>query len=157
MEKQTIPTLAWEAPEYEFVERDTEWFVALGIIGVSAAAAAFLLKNQIFGLLLIIATATVMLFAKRPPKKVHFQLNEQGVKMEQKTYLFSDINAYWVEAYTENAGRLLLRSANRFTPLIIIPIENISPETIANTLRTILPEEELSEPLLEKILHYLGI
>ena len=65
---ETGKTIAWQTFEYQNRARSSDWFWVVGIIAISAAAAAILFKNFLFGILIIIATFTLMLQAARKPR-----------------------------------------------------------------------------------------
>ena len=45
---------SWQTKEYVYQHKSADWYWALGIITVSFAAAAFILNNRLFGILILI-------------------------------------------------------------------------------------------------------
>jgi hypothetical protein len=157
MEKETT-TIIWHAPEYEHTEHSRDWYIALSIIGISVCTASFILENYLFGVLIVIALLAIVLLSKRPPQTIAFSIDSHGIHAGEKSYLDSDMAGFFVEHRNETEGRLLLRSKNKIKPLIIIPLLDVDPENVSVTLKKKnIPEEELSESLLEILMHYLGI
>lgn len=153
--------LEWSALEYEEKERSADWFWALGIIVVTSSIAAIIYANYFFAVLLILSGCLLGFFAIKKPEMVFYELNNQGLKIKTRLYLYENIKSFWVQ--TERSGEkklkptLFIKSQRAFMPIISIPIEN----NLAENIRSILlsknvPEEEMKEHMSEKIMESLG-
>ncbi|MEQ1561475.1 MAG: hypothetical protein ABL899_01990 [Nitrospira sp.] len=147
--------ISWKAPEYIHSEKTTDWYWIVGIITISIAVIAVILNNIIFGILIVTASFTLSLFASRKPSLVDITIDNSGVTSGKIKYPYSNLESFWVE--TRDAHhRIILKSKKLFMPFIVLLIENADPEQIHSTLSKYLKEEEHTEPLLEKIIIYLG-
>lgn len=152
--------LSWRAKEYETEEKSTDWFWALGVLAISAAAASFILNNVLFGVFILLAAFLLAMFVVRRPRMVLFALTRKGVLIEDTLYPYSTFESYWIHVNPEEDDDypiLLLKSKNFFMPLISIPIpHSIAPERIDEILGDILEPEEQNPPLAQKIFEFFG-
>lgn len=147
--------ITWQAPEYYHRDKSADWYWAVGIIALSAAGTAIILDNVIFGLVIIIATFSLMMYASRRPATIDIEINERGVKTGKMYYPYSNLESFWVEE-NHSYPKILLKSKNVIVPHIVIHIEDEDPNEIRDFLREHLTEEEQSESLIHAIMEYLG-
>ena len=63
----SVTVIEWQASEYITREKNTLWFVVLGVIAVVfAALALFLIKDITFTVLIVVMAVTGGLFCRRP-------------------------------------------------------------------------------------------
>lgn len=147
--------ISWETIEYLHKEKTSDWYWIVGIITVSIAIISIILNNVIFALLIIISSFTLSLFASKKPGIISVEINNIGVTVGNNRYPYKELDSFWVETRDLNL-RVLLKSKKVFMPFIIILIEDADPEDVRECLLQYLPEEEHTEPLLEKLLLYFG-
>lgn len=149
------PPINWHAPEYYFREKSADWYWAVGIISLSAAATSIILDNVLFGLLLVIGAFSLMIYASRRPAIIDIEINEKGVKAGKVFYPYSNLDSFWVEE-THSYPKILLRSKKVLVTHIVIHLEEKDPEEVREFLREHLPEVEQSESLAHSVMEYLG-
>lgn len=158
--KRDEAILSWRAKEYEAEEKSTDWFWALGVLAISAAAASFILHNVLFGVFILISAFLLALFVVRKPRAVLFALTRKGVLIDQALYPYASLESYWIYVHPnedEDHPILLLKSQGFFTPLISIPIpHNIAPERVDEILGDILDLEEHSPPIAQRVFEFFG-
>ena len=147
--------ISWQTKEYIHTEKTTDWYWIVGIITISIALISIIFGNLIFGILIIVASFTLTLFASRKPEMVEVEINQRGVLHGKTLYPYDHLDSFWIET-REFHGRILLKSKKVLMPFVVIFLEDIEPEKIRETLLQHLPEEEHTEPLLEKLLIYFG-
>ncbi len=147
--------ISWQTFEYLHTEKTNDWYWIVGIVTISIAVVSIILNNVIFAILIIISSFTLSLFASRKPDIVPVTLDHLGVTFGRTHYAYSNLESFWVET-RDGYPRLLLKSQKIFMPFVVIHTEEENPEEIRSVLRQHLKEEEHSEPLLEKVLIYLG-
>ncbi len=147
--------ISWNTQEYFHTEKTADWYWIVGIVTLAVAAISIILNNVIFAILILVSSFTLSLFASRRPATVTVLLDSFGVTFGRTRYPYSNLEAFWIEMENHHP-RLLLKSKKMIMPLIIILIENIDEEEIRQFLKNHLPEEEMTEPLLEKLLIYFG-
>jgi hypothetical protein len=116
---------------------------------------SIILNNLIFGILIIISSFTLSLFASKRPETVDVEINDVAVVFGENRYPYSTLTSFWIET-RDHIPRILLKSEKIFMPYVIIFTEDESLTEIHDLLSKHLPEEEHREPLLEKLLIYFG-
>lgn len=150
-----IETINWSALEYEEKERGVDWFWALGIIIVAGSIASIIWSNYFFAILLILSGLLLGFFAIKKPEEVHYELNEQGLKIKTRIFPFEEIKAFWIQETPKES--LFIRSSRMFAPMLSIPIDKNISEKIKNIfLSKNITEEEMKEHFSEKIMENLG-
>ncbi len=149
-------TLQWEAYEYYYRHKTSDWYWTVWIVAVSVSVASVLFGNIIFGALIIIATFSLSIFAARPPERITCEINSQGIIQGRTFYPYSTLESFNLDTSNPHNPKLLLRSKKFFIPLITVPLENVDTYAIKETLEQHIAEEDLQEPFLHKIMESLG-
>ncbi|OGI95476.1 hypothetical protein A2917_02870 [Candidatus Nomurabacteria bacterium RIFCSPLOWO2_01_FULL_42_17] len=153
--------LEWSALEYEEKERSRDWFWALGIIVATSSIAAMIFGNYFFAVLLILSGVLLGFFAIKKPEMVHYELNNQGLKIRTHLYPYERIKSFWVQIDKSGERKvkptLFIKSERAFMPVIEMPIEYIMADDIhAIMLSKNIAEEEMKEHTSLKIMESLG-
>ncbi len=148
------PVLSWKSLEYKHTEKGADWFWAVGIVAVAVAVTAVILGNILFSILILIAAFCLVFFAFRRPQEVVIEINDRGVRVDSLLYPYSNLEAFWVE--NDEDPRLFLRARKFLMPLVVLSLDDVSPEAVHQVLSGILPEEEMREPFLVKLMEHLG-
>ena len=147
--------LSWNATAERRAPKTAEWFLAMSIVAVALIATAVLLGNMLFAVVIGIATAVFLLHLRRAPSAVRAQVDAGGVSFGETHYTYAHLASFWVET-RDDRPRLLLRHKKLLSLLTAIPLRDLHPNIIRAALKEFLPEEELVEPLPQKIMEYLG-
>jgi hypothetical protein len=147
--------ITWQAPDFIKQEKSTDWYWIVGVITVTLSVTGFVFGNVLFGILVIIASVALTLQSSREPEIREFTVNQRGVKIDNILYPYSTLKSFWVEN-NPHEQKILLQSERALMPYIVIPIENIDPENIRDYMIKFVPEEEHQEPLMQKVMEYLG-
>lgn len=150
------PLLEWDAPEHHHTgEKDNDWYWAVGIITLTAAALAFILGNVIFGIMIIVGVFALLVHGAHPPRTVHIQINDRGIVVDKTLYPFLSLESFWIDAH-EEPRKILIKSHKVFMPYLSIHIQGVDPEDVRKLLLTYIAETEHHEPLSQKILERFG-
>lgn len=153
--------LIWSALEYEEKERSRDWFWALGIIVVTSSLASIIFGNYFFAAILILSGFLLGFFAIKKPDTITYELNEKGLTIRNRLYLYENIKSFWVQMDTREETdlrpTLFIHCERAFMPIISIPIN----ETIAGDVHSIMfsrniAEVEMKEHISDKIMEVLG-
>ncbi len=147
--------ISWHTIEYLHHEKTSDWYWIVGIVTISIALISIILNNVIFAILIIVSSFTLSLFASKRPDVVEINIDNRGVTVGKIHYNYKNLDSFWVET-REHIPKVLLKSKKTFMPFIVIFIEDIEPEKVHEVLSQYLPEEEHTEPFLEKLLIYFG-
>lgn len=159
---ETEEKINWSFLEYEEKERNPDWFWALGVIVIASSITAIIFKNYFFAILLIISGILLAFFAIKKPEVVSYELNEKGLKIKDRIYLYEKIKAFWVQKPLSDDGiqkepALFIKSERLLVPIFSVPIEEKDVVKIHNImLAHEVLEEEMKEHPSEKIMESLG-
>lgn len=150
--------LVWQALEYEHKEKSSDWYWAVGIITFSVALTAFILGNYIFGIVVIVSGFSLAISASRKPEIATFELNKTGVVINSKQTSYTSLRSFYVETneLTDGRPKLLFQPKKSNRHMMIIPLEEVTPEEVRDFLLDMLLEEELHEPIAHQIAEFFG-
>ncbi len=148
--------ISWKVLEYKKKEKTADWYWAVGIITLSLIIISIILKNYTFAVLLIISIITFAIFSVKDPEILEIEIDKRGLIVNKNMYPFATLEAFWVDISDKENHKLIIRSQKTFMPLIIIPIEEIHHLEIRDFLLKFIPEIEMSEPTIQKIMDKLG-
>lgn len=149
--------LRWSAYEHEHIERDSDWFWALGIVAICAAVVAVLFHDFFFAILIVLAATTIGMLARTPPDLMEFELSDRGIKAGGTMHRFEEVLSFWVEDHNVERPLLLVDTTKFMSPNLIIPIEGIDPHVVREYLRARVEEVPMKEPVAHKILEFFGL
>jgi len=129
----------------------------LGILATSVSVIAILFHNYFFAILVLVAAFTLSLLAKRIPRIVTFTLTSQGLIAGTENYPWSIIATFNIKHNTSNSSVLLIDTIKILAPHLSIPIPNHKAEEIRTFLSEYIKEEELHEPLSNKVIEFFGL
>lgn len=148
--------IIWTAHEHSHTDKGTDWFWALGIIAISSAVVALLFKNFLFAILILVGSFTMSLLAKKSPRELTFSLSPRGIMVDGSLYPYQMLVAFWVQDRGTEDATLIIDARRFMTPHLIIPLHDADAEQIHTYLSEYLPEEEIVEPLGQRILEMFG-
>ncbi len=152
MEKQ----ITWQATDSVRSPKSSDWFWILGIFAVSTSVVAILFHNLFFALLVLIASLTLALLAKRTSANINFKLSENGLSVGRELYPWNTIRAFWID--TEATSPLLLVDTTKIlAPQLSIPIPKYKAKDVQSLFKKHSKEEELHEPISNKIIEFFGL
>lgn len=150
-----MENLSWQTPEYIHKEKTNDWYWIVGIVTISIALVAIILNNLIFGILIIVCSFALSLFASRKPDTITIAIDNLGVDVGKTHHPYGVLESFWIETRDAHP-RLMLKAKKTWMPFMIILLGDVPAEEIRHQLLQHLPEEEHTEPFLEKLLIYLG-
>jgi hypothetical protein len=151
----TESLISWNAPEHEHVERNSDWYWAVGVITLALAGVCFIFGLIITGIFVIIAAVALVIHAGGTPRTLYYEINDRGIVVDDTLYPFLSLDSFWI-AHDAFPPRILLKSRKTFMPLIIIPIDEVDPEQVRAVLQRFIAETEHHEPILTHLLDRLG-
>jgi len=147
--------ILWQAPEYLYKEKSSDWFWSIGIITFAGAISAYMFGNILLVILILLCGITLALFGARKPKTISFEISRKGIRADSILYPFHNLQSFWIlEKERENI--LLLKSQKILAQQINIPLGDTDPDQVQMFLENFIPGEEDNEPLAERIMNRLG-
>lgn len=152
--------LEWSTLEHEHLHKTADWYWAVGLIALSIAVTAVIFNNLLFAILIVIGAGALMLQSLNGPDELTVTITSRGVVLNKKLYPFSTLESFWVEHDEDDPepSKLLIKSQKLLMPLIVIPIneEEVNPEDVTDYMLDFVDEEELFEPLTQKLMEWMG-
>ncbi|MEK7193226.1 MAG: hypothetical protein AAB652_00350 [Patescibacteria group bacterium] len=125
--------IRWEAPEFEYREKNISWYWTSIIVTTLILGAAIWQKNFLFGLFIILAEILILTWGNRKPRMVAFKINEKGLEIvEGKFYPYAEIEAFSFD-----------ESANTDWPLLAI----LFRQKFKTPLKVSIPKNRVKEIL----------
>jgi len=144
--------LSWEIPEFEHRENERAWFWALYIIAASLAVGAFIAGNILFGVFVIVAAATIGIYAKKEPKILNVRADKKSIFVNGKVFYYEKISSFSIDR-----DKLLIEEDSPWRPLAVIPIHHEDVELVEGFLKERLPQKKHKEPIFHQLMEHLGL
>jgi len=155
MDSNRLTVITWEGPEYNHIDKGSDWYWALGIIAICSAIAAFFFGNFLFAVLILVGSGVVALQTYKQPRIIPYMVGTRGVRIGEDLYPYSSLQSYFLEE-NDYGNRLLLKPKKLYGQLLAIPIPEDEVESIELLVRARLSEEVLEEPFGYRLLEIMG-
>lgn len=147
---------SWSAPETNSRHKSSDWYFILWTLAIAGAIISMMLDNVLFGLLILISTFTISIYAARKPKNIPFTVSRRGITADSMLLPFSTLSHFAI-AENQEPTYLLLQSNKVLAPLNSFPI---SPEVDVVALREFLllflEEGEIDVPAYQRLMDRIG-
>lgn len=153
---ENLRAITWEAPEHRHTEKSSDWYWALGIVSVTAAAVSIVLNNVLFGMVILLGASTMVVFSHRQPRIIPHEVSVRGVRVGNTLYPYGSLDAFCIDEESPFGPQVIIRSKHLFTPLIIFPIPEDYIDDIEAIMGPKIPEEHIEEPLGHRLLEFFG-
>lgn len=153
---QAVQNVSWEAEEYIIRDRDTWWYICLIFVGVGLSALSIWQNWWTFLILVILSIITILLFNFRPPRKIKYTLDQNGLTEAGRLHKFEDFRAFGILKEGSHFSAVLIPK-KRFSISIKVYFPGNSGEAIVDALGARLPMEEVKIDFLDKIVNFLRI
>ena len=154
---QASAPIRWRAYEHEHIERGSDWFWALGIFALFTALINNIFSNIHFGVLILVAAATLGILAKSPPPLVEFELSDRGIRVGKTMHRYEEIISFWVEDHDADPPILLVDTTKWMSPNLVIPLSDVDAKQVRAYLFERTEEVPMKEPVAHKILEFFGL
>jgi hypothetical protein len=150
--------ITWETLDEIKEEKSSDWFWIVAIVAIAIAVLAIFFDNILFALLILLAAFASFLLANAPARLITCEISRKGIRVADILYPYSSLESFWVideDGYDRD--RILLKSKKLLMPLVVVPLgEGVDPEEIRDYLLEYLNEEEMYEPLFQRLMSMLG-
>jgi len=152
----TQAQITWDAEEYITKSHNGWWYFGLAVVTIGLGALAIWLQGWTFLALIIVSAITVLVFNLRPPRKIHYSLNHEGLKEGKIKHPFADFKAFGIVKEDSHYSAVLIPK-KRFGLSVKVYFPEGSGEAIVDALGARLPMEEVKPDFLDKIVNFLRI
>jgi hypothetical protein len=144
------PLISWDAPEYTHYEKGTLWYLAVIAITIIAITIAMFFRQWILIAVIVMFVIVLMQYSRREPRIKHYTIFANGVKIDDKMYLFKQLKSFsFIES--SDGTRLTLQPLKRLAFHINLQLGNLAIGDIKAILVKHLPEQKKSEELLDRM------
>ena len=151
----TKTIFAWSAYEHEHIEREMDWYWALAVAAVCIALTAIIFHDTLFGLLILLAAATIAMMSRHAPPLTDFEISDRGIRVGHQLHRYDDIIAFWIDE-THEPPLLLVDTTKPLSPNLIVPLHDVPHDALRDFLLLHAEETPMQEPLSHKIFDALG-
>ena len=151
-----LQPVSWEAEEYLVREHNTWWYLGLVIITIALAAIAVYFSGWTFLVLVILSAITIVIYSLRPPRKIHYKLDNKGLTEEKQLHKYEEYRAFGILKEGPHYSAILIPK-KRLGLQVKIYFPEGSGEMIVDQLGNHLPMEEVKPDFLDKIVNFLRI
>lgn len=154
---KTVPSVSevsWEASEYIQHDKDISWFIILSAIAFVLFGVALFFKQWTFAALVIAMTAAIIVYARRPPRTLHYKLGLHNFSIEGKPYSYSDFRAFGL-SQEGPLHMVTLLPLKRFSPPVSMYFEEQDGEQIVDILAVHMPMEKLKPDFFDDLVRKL--
>lgn len=152
-----MDTIRWHALEHQSLPKSTDWFWALGIIAVGAAATSIILGNILFGVLILAASLAIGIMATQEPDEIIFELGARHLTVGETRYKLEELHAFWISDENKGDPLLLVDTPRIMAPDLVIPLDGADPHAVRQWfIEREVPEKELHESFALKVLELFG-
>ena len=150
--------IAWQAPEFEYREKDVSWYWISIIVAAVIVAFAVWEKNFLFGFFIVIAEMLFVTWGNQAPREVNFLITEKGVAIDghRKFYPMSLLESYSVNPLDEEWSEIILMFRAKVKTPIKIMFPEPKMEDLRKNLKSLLKEIEHQPTLLDSIERLIG-
>lgn len=144
-------SISWEASEYILHEKDPRWFIGLAAGAVVLILiAAFLIKSLSFTILVVAMLASVVVYARRPPRTLSYRLSHHALQIDEKHYSLHEFRSFGI---LQEGGvySVMLIPTKRFLPGVSLYFPPELGEAIVDTLGSTVPMEKLKFDFIDKL------
>ena len=153
---QAVKDISWQAEEYIVRDHNTGWYIGLFTVGVLLLGLAILIRSWTFFALIVLSTITILIFTFRPPRKISYTLNSDGLIEGGRLHRFEEFKAFGIAKEGSHFSAILIPK-KRFGINVKVYFPGDSGEAIVDALGARLPMEEVKLDFLDKIVNFLRI
>ncbi len=145
--------LEWAVQEYNRHVRGQWWYILIISFGLIFVVYAILSDNFLFALFIILAAIVLYQQSATPAITVPVELTEKGLVLGTRFYPWAELASFSLVYEPPEVKLLYISTARWFLPTIQIPLHDMNPIEVRETLLEFLtenaetPEESVSDTI----------
>jgi hypothetical protein len=145
------PNVSWTASEFIAHEKSISWYAALSLVTVVIAFLVWLFTKSIFSAIVVVLCGGILgYFGSHKPRQLHYQLNADGLTIEQKLYSYNSFMSFSI--VPEGAiNSIVFMPTHRFMPPLSIYYDPADEQEIVGVLSARVPLEPGHRDVLDRI------
>lgn len=147
----------WSVSEFEFKEKNKQWFWIVGLVALSLIVLSVFLENYLLGFLILLGTFLMFTQANKQPLELSIEISEEGIRIKDNMHRYEEISAFWMKETDDEEVKLILLTSEAMTPIesIMVP-SDIDPMELREFLLSYIQEEEVRESYTERFMKIIG-
>ena len=148
--------ISWQAEEYIVRNHTAGWYIGLFLIGGILCALSVWQGWWSFLALIIISIVAILTSNLRPPRKIQYALNKNGLQEGERLHKYEEFKAFGILKEDSHYCAVLIPK-KRFGINVKVYFPEGSGEAIVDNLGARLSMEEVKVDILDKIVNFLRI
>ena len=146
---------AWEILEHEPRPKSLDWSWVVGILGGAIAIAAFVLGNILFGVFIVIATFSIILYGHKEPDLLMVDISRKGVRVNKEFFPYPTLDSFWIDDERGYPVLTILSKERNILPHIRVPIpHDLNTDDLLDMLLNYLDEDYHPPTFTESLVHF---
>lgn len=145
---------SWQASEFVHHHKSPMWYAGLFGVVIVLVIIAVLLQLYLEVALFLVMGVAVMVYARKPPRVMQYDLSSAGVQIDGKLYAFAEFRSFGVISEPEWHS-IDLEPAKRFNPRLVLLFSQDDYDEIVGHLQRHLPRMDRQPDLIERVTRYL--
>lgn len=157
MVHQRTKLIEWTVPEYVHREKHPDWFWTIGLIALIGVILSAVFGNFLLAVLIFMSGILLILFSNKHPIMMTIEISEVGIQIQNELFPYANIKKFWILTRENGTSKLILQIERFVNPFVSLPIhEDISLEDLREVIMANVTEEEMAEPIGDRISETLG-
>lgn len=131
----------WKIREYEVHSRPRMWYVFTVPIGLLLVIYGIFSGNFLFALIIILFAIIIFLQSHRDPISLPFSVTDLGVIVNNRFYPYTELKDFYIIYEPPDVKQLFIEPQSAWRPTLRVPLEDINPNEIRQSLRGHLLED----------------
>ena len=144
----------WQASEYVHHEKSVYWFGAVGLVLVVMVTLAIISHYWLEIGVFVMAAIAVVLYAKKPPRVLTYEVSPQGVSVDGRLHPYSEFRSFGVVPDIE-WHTIDLDPVKRLSPRLSILFDGDDFDEIISHLELHLPQVDRDPDPIERFSRYI--
>jgi hypothetical protein len=144
---------SWQASEFVHHHKSPVWYGVLAMVVVVLTAAAVWLGLWLEIGVFFAMAAAVVVYARKPPRTLLYELSSTGIQIDGKEYPFVDFRSFSVVA-DEEWHSIDLEPTKRLSPRLVLLFDSSNFDEIVGHLELHLPREDREPDVIERFTRF---
>ncbi|MDB4940390.1 MAG: hypothetical protein JWO40_815 [Candidatus Doudnabacteria bacterium] len=132
---------SWKTMEFEHYEKGTGWYLTLAVIGFMMIAYQIYLHDYFAVITILVILLAIYFFSKQLPGEVDVVITNKAVTVGNVAFPYTTIKRFWI-VDKNHSKKLILETTAYLNRYIILLLNDVNPEEVADILKEFLPESE---------------
>jgi hypothetical protein len=134
--------LGWQVDEFIRHNRTTAWYLVAATIGLTLLIYAIATANFLFAVIVLMIGLILLVTSFTEPARIEIHVTNLGVVIGGTFYEYKDMKSFAVIYQPPEIRVLYLNFRSPWQPVLSIPLEEMDPNQVRETLLTYLTEDQ---------------